>query len=161
MVPFGRITCFGSTSAPAQGLAPQGLQGFLVAQGLHGLQGFFAAQGLHGFLAAHGLQGLQGFFAAQGLQGFFPAQGLHGFFAAQGLHGLHGLQGLLLAADCSRRAWSRVIAVGFWLLSAGAPAWVGCGIMSAPPRATPPPNSTGNTVEDNNFALRDFTGPTS
>lgn len=42
----------------------QGLQGFLPAQGLHGLQGlqgFAAAQGLHGLqaLAAQGLQGLQ------------------------------------------------------------------------------------------------------
>lgn len=41
------------------------MQGFVAAQGLHGLQG------LHGFAAAqglHGLQGLQGFLAAQGLQ---------------------------------------------------------------------------------------------
>lgn len=107
----------------ATGAPPQGLQGLLAPQGLHGLQGLLfqavarrgtthfaetapplapqglqglAPQGLHGFFAAHGLHGLQAcFFAAQGLQGLQPF-----FFAAQGLHGLqpffaaHGLQGL-------------------------------------------------------------------
>ncbi len=45
------------------------MQGFLAAQGLHGLHGFFAAHGLHGLQA----------FAAQGLQApqALGAQGLH------------------------------------------------------------------------------------
>ena len=45
------------------------MQGFLAAQGLHGLQGFLAAQGLHGAQAANriGLQGLHGLAAAAGM----------------------------------------------------------------------------------------------
>ena len=96
-------------------------EGFLAAQGLHGLHAaFFAAQGLHGlqaaFFTAQGLHGLQAaFFTAQGLHGlqaaFFTAQGLHGlhaaFFAAHGLHAAfhaaffaaHGLHGLHAAAS--------------------------------------------------------------
>jgi len=95
-----------------------GLQLFLAAQGLQGLQPlFFAAQGLHGlqpFLGAQGLQGLQGLLAQaacrRGTTHFLetaspPAlHGLHGLqpFAAQGLpplaaHGLHGLQPLFFA----------------------------------------------------------------
>ncbi len=57
-----------------------GLQG-LAAQGL---QGLVAAQGLHGFAAATGLQGL-------------VAAGLHGLVAAAGLHGLTEVTGRALA----------------------------------------------------------------
>ena len=47
------------------------MQGFLTAQGLHGLHGFVAAQGLQGLqaLAAQGLQAPQ----ALGAQGLHPA----------------------------------------------------------------------------------------
>jgi hypothetical protein len=55
------------------------LQGFLTAQGLQGLHGFFAAQGLQPFFTAQGLHGLQAFLAAQGLQGLqAPFDTLHG-----------------------------------------------------------------------------------
>ena len=52
------------------------MQAFFAAHGLQGLQGFLAAQGLHGlhFLAAHGLHGLQA--AANISVGFLTAGGL-------------------------------------------------------------------------------------
>jgi hypothetical protein len=93
------------TLTPAQVV----LQGFLAAQGLHGLQGFLAAQGLHGlqgFLAAQGLQGLQAFLAAQGLQGlhFFAAQGLQGLQDAARISGFCSAAGLTAPAMATPEA---------------------------------------------------------
>ena len=170
----------------ATGAPPQGLQGLLAPQGLHGLQGLLfqavarrgtthfaetapplapqglqglAPQGLHGFFAAHGLHGLQAcFFAAQGLQGLQPF-----FFAAQGLHGLqpffaaHGLQGLHLAASSIGRDRGFAVGSSFDTPCVGVAANPVPLNATAPPIAIPAPTNAETTVVDKSVVLYDLT----